>query len=738
MVSYSPQTLAAHGLTQEEYASIQKQIGREPNLLELGLFSVLWSEHCCYKSSRRLLRRFPTKAPQVLVGPGENAGVVAIGDGDAVAFKLESHNHPSYVEPFQGAATGVGGLVRDIFTMGATPIAAMSSLRFGAPEHPKTAALVKGTVAGMSFYANAMGLPCVGGEVGFDESYNGNCLVNAFVLGLLRADNIFKGTASGTGNAVLYVGAKTGADGIHGATMASAEFGEKGAETMPTVQAGDPLAEKMLMEACLELFQTNALVGIQDMGAAGLASSSIEMAARAGSGLELELSKVPVRQPGLTPYEIMLSESQERMLMVAKQDCTQEVLDICAKWGLAAAVIGRVTDSGRIVLLEAGTVVADLPIAPLTEGAPLLQRPMRRPRRLEREWAEDMDALSSKPIKQTLLGLLASPSIADKAWVYSQFDAGAGLGTVLPAGKADAALVRVRRTQKGLAMSVDCNARHVYADPFEGAQQAVAECTRNLACVGATPLGLTDGLNFGNPENPEIMWEISEAVAGIASACEALGVPVISGNVSLYNETDGKAIFPTPMVAVVGLMPDVEKAVGMAFAQEGDAVLWLGPLRGALGASAWLQWTHGKRAGGKLSPVEWRQERALQETLRQGAKEGLLASAHDMAEGGFLVTLAECCVAGQAPLGVQLQLPACEGLSLTQLLFGEAPSRALVSCRPEKLAAVEALCQSQGLPCWHLGEVGGKRLCLEGVLTVPVASLGKAYFGGFQKALGLI
>ena len=736
-MSHSPEVLAEHGLTQEEYASIKKQIGKEPNLLELGLFSVLWSEHCCYKSSRKLLKRFPTQAPQVLVGPGENAGVVSIGDGDAVAFKLESHNHPSYLEPFQGSATGVGGLVRDVFTMGATPIAAMSALRFGAPEHPKTASLVKGSVEGMSFYANAMGLPCVGGELSFDASYNGNCLVNAFVVGLLRADNIFKGTASGVGNALIYVGAKTGADGIHGATMASAEFGEKGAENIPTVQAGDPFVEKMLMEACLELFQTDALVGIQDMGAAGLASSSIEMAARAGSGLELELSYVPVRQPGLTPYEMMLSESQERMLLVAKKERTSEVLDICTKWGLEAALIGHVTDSGRVVLREAGTVVADLPIGPLTEGAPLLSRPTQKPKRLDEEWAMDVETLPAKPVQQTLLGLLASPSIADKAWVYSQFDAGAGLGTVLSAGKADASLVRVRRSQKGLAMSVDCNARHVYADPFEGALQAVAECTRNLACVGATPLGLTDGLNFGNPENPETMWEISEAISGIADACKALEVPVISGNVSLYNETDGKAIFPTPIVAVVGLVEDVAQTTGMAFKQEGDRVLWLGPIQGALGASAWLHWTHDKRAGGKLSPLDWKQEKALQQVLRQGVREALLSSAHDMAEGGFLVTLAECCVAEpQRPLGVQLRLPPQGKLSLTQLLFGEAPSRALVSCRPEKLAALQALCQSQGLLCWELGEVAGQQLCIEGSLEVPVSLLSEAFHSGFERALG--
>ncbi|MCL2013083.1 MAG: phosphoribosylformylglycinamidine synthase subunit PurL [Cystobacterineae bacterium] len=737
-MKHSPQTLAQHGLTQEEYASIIQQIGREPNLLELGLFSVLWSEHCCYKSSKKLLKRFPTQAPQVLVGPGENAGVVSIGDGDAVAFKLESHNHPSYVEPFQGSATGVGGLVRDIFTMGATPIAAMSSLRFGTPEHPKTASLLKGSAAGMSFYANTMGLPCVGGELSFDASYNGNCLINAFVLGLLRADNIFKGTASGVGNALLYVGAKTGADGIHGATMASAEFGEKGAENTPTVQAGDPFVEKMLMEACLELFQTDALVGIQDMGAAGLTSSSIEMASRAGSGLVLELSQVPLRQPGMSAYEIMLSESQERMLMVAKQTHTTQVLEVCAKWGLEAAVVGHVTDSGRVVIREAGTVVADLPIAPLTTGAPLLERPTQRPSRLDTEWALPVDALPSKPVEQTLLGLLATPSIADKAWLYSQFDSGAGLGTVLDAGKADAALVRVRHASKGLAISIDCNARHVYADPFEGAQQAVAECTRNLACVGATPLGLSDCLNFGSPENPEIMWEISEAISGMAKACEALEVPVISGNVSLFNETDGKAIFPTPIVAAVGLVPDVAQTTGMAFKQEGDSLLWLGPITGALGASAWLQWTHAQSAGGKLAPLDWKLEKALQHVLRQAVREGLLSSTHDMAEGGFLVTLAECCVADkEKPLGARLQLPPQGKLSLTQLLFGEAPSRALVSCHPTKRAALEALCQSHALPCWHLGETTGQQLCIEGTLNLPIAQLSEAYNGGFAKALGI-
>jgi len=738
-VSHSPQVLAEHGLTQEEYASIRQQIGREPNLLELGLFSVLWSEHCCYKSSRKLFKRFPTQAPQVLVGPGENAGVVSIGDGDAVAFKLESHNHPSYLEPFQGSATGIGGVVRDVFTMGATPIAGMSSLRFGLPEHPRTAFLVKGCAAGMSFYANAMGLACVGGELSFEASYNGNCLVNAFVLGLLRADKIFKGTASGHGNLIVYVGAKTGADGIHGATMASAEFGEKGAENIPTVQAGDPLIEKMLMEACLELFQSDAVVGIQDMGAAGLTSSSIEMASRAGSGIELELSKVPIRQKGMTPYEIMLSESQERMLLVAKKERAEEVLAICRKWGLEGAIIGHVTDTGRVVIFEAGTVVADLPIGPLTTGAPLLERPTRRPKRLDEEWAVEVDALPTPPVDKTLLGLLASPSIADKAWLYSQFDAGIGLGTVLGAGKADASLVRVRRTQKGLAISIDCNARHVYADPFEGTQQAVAECTRNLACVGATPLGLTDGLNFGNPENPEIMWEVSESISGIAEACKALEVPVISGNVSLYNETDGKAIFPTPIIGVVGLVPDVDKAVGLGFAREGDVILWLGPLEGALGASAWLQWAHGKSAGGKLAPLDWKLEKALQQVLLQGVREGLLASAHDMAEGGFLVTLAECCLADkEQPMGVRVQLPPRGKLSMTQLLFGEAPSRALVSCKPEVLAAVEALCKSHNLPYWRLGEVGGQKLSIgEGILEAPLSVFSEAFHGGFEKALGL-
>ena len=507
-----PEVIAEHGLKPEEYEQIRKVLGREPNLLELGIFSVMWSEHCSYKSSRRYLKQFPTTGPRVLIGPGENAGVVDLGDGMAAAFKMESHNHPSYIEPYQGAATGVGGILRDVFTMGARPIALLNSLRFGAPTHPKTRFLVEGVVAGIAGYGNCVGIPTVGGEVAFDQSYNGNCLVNVFAVGVMPVNQIFKGTASGEGNPVIYVGSKTGRDGIHGATMASAEFGQDSEEKRPTVQVGDPFTEKLLLEACLELFQTDALVGIQDMGAAGLTSSSVEMAGRAGSGIEIDVAKVPRREEGMTPYECMLSESQERMLIVAKRRREPEVLEIFRKWDLDVAVIGQVTGSGRIRVLESGRVVADLPIAPLTEGAPVYDRPLARPRSLDE--LQRFDPLSLGPPKdlaEALLKLLASPTISSKEAIYTQYDHMVRLGGVLLPGKGDAAVVRIEGSKKALALSVDCNSRFVSLDPYEGARLAVAECARNVSCVGGEPLGLTDCLNFGNPERPEIMWQFAEA-----------------------------------------------------------------------------------------------------------------------------------------------------------------------------------------------------------------------------------
>jgi phosphoribosylformylglycinamidine synthase len=728
-MSHSPEVIAQHGLKSDEYARIVEHLGREPNLLELGIFSVLWSEHCSYKSSRRYLKQFPTTGPNVLVGPGENAGVVSIGDGDAVAFKMESHNHPSYIEPYQGAATGVGGILRDVFTMGARPIACLNSLRFGKPSHPKTPWLVSGVVAGIGGYGNCIGVPTVGGEVAFDESYDGNCLVNAFTVGVMKADRIFKGTAAGVGNPIMYVGSKTGRDGIHGATMASAEFDEKSEEKRPTVQVGDPFTEKLLLEACLELFQTDALVGIQDMGAAGLTSSSIEMAGRAGSGIELDVSKVPRREPNMTPYEVMLSESQERMVLVAKQGREQDVLRIFDKWDLDAAVIGRVTDTGHVVVKDGDKVVADIPVKPLTDGAPIYDRPTQRPAWLDALQAEAAPAWKGD-LGEALLKLLAQPTIASKEWVYTQYDHQVRLGGVLLPGRADAAVLRVERGTRGLAVATDCNSRHVYLDPYEGARLTVAECTRNVSCVGGEPLGLTDCLNFGNPERPEIMWQFAEATRGLADACRQLGVPVVSGNVSLYNETDGKAIFPTPTVAVVGLVPDASKRCGMAFQKAGDVVAVLGATKGELGGSEFVHAFFGKTQG-RPPRLDEKAELALQKTLRKLVREGVLHSAHDCSEGGLGVAIGECCVA-EAPIGAKLKL---EGAGHA-FLFGEDASRAVISFAPGDEARVAAACKEAGVPYARAGEVGGDALVIDGALNVKVETLSKAWRTGFAKSLG--
>ncbi|MFZ5471595.1 MAG: phosphoribosylformylglycinamidine synthase subunit PurL, partial [Myxococcota bacterium] len=729
-MSHSPAVIAQHGLKPDEYARIVELIGREPNLLELGIFSVLWSEHCSYKSSKKYLRQFPTTGPRVLVGPGENAGVVDIGDGLAAAFKMESHNHPSYIEPYQGAATGVGGILRDVFTMGARPIALLDSLRFGDLSHPKTRWLLEGVVAGIAGYGNCIGVPTVGGEVAFDESYDGNCLVNAFTVGVLPKDRIFKGTASGVGNPILYVGSKTGRDGIHGATMASAEFDERSEEKRPTVQVGDPFTEKLLLEACLELFQTDALVGIQDMGAAGLTSSSIEMAGRAGSGIELDVANVPRREEGMTPYEVMLSESQERMVLVAKKGREQEVLDIFRKWDLDAAVIGKVTGDGRVRILDAGAVVADLPVKPLTEAAPVYDRPTARPQELDALQAFDPRSLPPpKDLGEALLSLLAHPTIASKEWVFTQYDHMVRLGGALLPGRGDAAVVRVECSQKGLALAVDCNSRYVFLDPFEGARLAVAECTRNVSCVGGEPLGLTDCLNFGNPEKPEIMWQFAEACRGLAAACRELSVPVVSGNVSLYNETDGRAIFPTPSVAVVGLLPDVSKRCGGFFRREGDHIAVLGTTRGVLGGSEYLVAFHQKTAG--LPPrLDVAAERALQTTVRALVREGLLSSAHDCAEGGLAVALAESCMmAPEQSIGAQVSFDVGE-TAPHALLFGEDASRIVISYPPHAEARIETVCREAGVPFRFAGTVTGKELVISGLLGLSVDALSRAWRRG--------
>ena len=716
----TPEVVAQHGLAPDEYARIQKTLGRDPNLVELGIFSAMWSEHCSYKSSRRFLKALPTTGPRVLQGPGENAGVVDVGDGLAVAFKMESHNHPSYIEPYQGAATGVGGILRDVFTMGARPIASMNSLRFGDPSHPKTARLLEGVVAGIAGYGNCMGVPTVGGEVGFDPSYNGNCLVNAFTLGIMKSNRIFRGTASGVGNPVIYIGARTGRDGIHGATMASAEFDDKSDSKRPTVQVGDPFLEKLLLEACLELFKGDALVGIQDMGAAGLTSSSVEMASRAGSGLELDLDAVPRRETGMTPYEVMLSESQERMLLVAKKGREQEVIDICEKWDLSHAVVGRVTDSGKLVLTSGGQVVADLPIAPLTDDCPLYDRPRKRP-----DWQDALQAfdLSQYPepkgaaLTDAFKALLGSPSVASKEWVYRQYDHMVRIGTVLRPGDGDAAVVRFTgQREGGVALSVDCNSRWCYLEPRLGAAHAVVEAARNVSCVGGEPLAITDCLNFGNPERPEVMWQFEQACLGIADACTALGTPVVSGNVSLYNETDGKGIYPTPTIGMVGLIDDCARHAKSGFDSEDDVIALIGDFgSGHLGGSEYLRTVHGAVAG-MPPPLDFAKEKAAQGAVRALVRAGLVRSAHDCSEGGIAVALAEMCFA--KGLGARISLvDALAGLPTRRadaLLFGEDAGRIVIAYPKANEAEVSGLCSRHGAKLTRLGTVGGTRLIIEG------------------------
>ena len=732
MASITPQIVAAHGLSQDEYARIRKVLGRDPNIVELGVFSAMWSEHCSYKSSRRLLRHLPTKGPRVLQGPGENAGVIDVGGGLAVAFKMESHNHPSYIEPYQGAATGVGGILRDVFTMGARPIASMNALRFGDPSHPRTARLLEGVVAGIAGYGNCIGVPTVAGEIAFDPSFNGNCLVNAFTLGLLKSNRIFRGTASGAGNPVIYIGARTGRDGIHGATMASAEFDEESESKRPTVQVGDPFMEKLLLEACLELFKTDCLVGIQDMGAAGLTSSSVEMASRAGSGLELDVDAVPRRETGMTPYEVMLSESQERMLLVAKKGREKEVFDVCDKWDLAHAIVGRVTVTGKLVVKSGGGTVAELPIAPLTGDAPAYDRPRRRP-----VWQDEVQKLGEVPQPRNLIvalkQVLASPTVASKEWVYRQYDHMVRIGTAIRPGQGDAAVVRFTgQRDGGVAVSVGCNSRWCYLDPRLGAAHAVAETARNVSCVGGEPLAVTDCLNFGNPERPEIMWQFEQACLGIAEACAALQTPVVSGNVSLYNETEGKAVLPTPMIGMVGLMDDCAKNAGSCFMAAGDRVAVVGGLgQGHLGGSEYLKTVHG-RVAGVPPPLDFARERAVQKAVRDCVRAGLLKSAHDCSDGGLAVTLAEMCFGRD--LGCRVALKS--QLRPDALLFGEDASRIVVSFAPADREAVEAICKAAGAPLEDIGQVGGPTLIVEGVLEARIAELRESWSSAIPKLVG--
>ncbi|MFK4791980.1 phosphoribosylformylglycinamidine synthase subunit PurL [Sphingobium sp. ZW T5_29] len=676
----TPEIVAEHGLSPEEYDRVLNALGREPNLTELGIFSVMWSEHCSYKSSRIHLKKLPTEGPQVICGPGENAGVVDIGDGQAAIFKMESHNHPSYIEPYQGAATGVGGILRDVFTMGARPVANMNALRFGRPDHPKMKHLISGVVHGIGGYGNCVGVPTVGGEVNFHPAYDGNILVNAMTVGVADTDKIFYSAASGIGNPIVYVGSKTGRDGIHGATMASADFGDDADAKRPTVQVGDPFTEKLLIEACLELMASDAIVAIQDMGAAGLTSSSVEMASKGGVGIQLNMDMVPQRETGMTAYEMMLSESQERMLMVLQPGKEAFAEAIFRKWELDFAVIGEVTDTGRMVLVHKDEVVCDIPLAPLADDAPLYDRPSM-PKDEYKIWAkvEPLGNIAeSRDIGADLLKLMGSPDIASRRWIWEQYDHMVGADTVQRPG-GDAAVVRVHGSQKGIAISTDCTPRYCYADPYEGGKQAIAECYRNISAVGAHPLAVTNCLNFANPQRPEIMAQLTGCLDGMGDACRALDFPIVSGNVSLYNESKatggGSAILPTPAIGGIGLLKDVDVMATVAFKDEGDAIWLVGGTEGALGShlgqSIWLREIAGREAG-DAPKVDLAAERANADLVRGLIVDGKVNAVHDISDGGLLVTIAEMALAGG--MGAELTV----ALS-TAAAFGEDQGRYVVT-----------------------------------------------------------
>jgi phosphoribosylformylglycinamidine synthase len=714
------ESAAEFGLKPDEYQLILRRLNREPNLVELGIFSVMWSEHCSYKSSKNQLMKFPTKGPRVICGPGENAGVIDIGDNQACIFKMESHNHPSYIEPYQGAATGVGGIMRDVFTMGARPVALLNALRFGAPEHPKTKRLVSGVVAGIAGYGNCVGVPTVAGETNFHTGYDGNILVNAMCVGLADADKIFYSAAPAPGLPVVYFGSKTGRDGIHGATMASAEFDDASDEKRPTVQVGDPFAEKLLIEATLELMASGAVAAIQDMGAAGLTSSSVEMAGKGGVGVELDLDCVPQREDGMSAYEMMLSESQERMLAVIKPGREADGYRIFAKWGLDAAVIGHTTDTGRMVLKHKGEVVADVPLAPLFDDAPLYDRPWVQPTLQPRVTAAD--AAAPADYAEAVVKLMSAPDMASKRWLWEQYDRHVMADTLEDSATgADAGIVRVHGTRKALAVTSDVTPRYVQNDPYEGGKQAVAEAWRNLVAVGALPIAITDNLNFGNPERPEIMGQIVRATDGMAEACAALDFPVVSGNVSLYNETNGAAIPPTPAVGGVGLIDDYATHAGFSGLKAGDAVVLLGETKGELGASMYLREILG-REDGAPPPVDLAIERRNGELVRRLIQADGLRVVHDLSDGGLIAAAAEMALA--SGVGVELTLA---GEAPHAQLFAEDQARYLVAVADP--AAVLSTAQAAGVPAAVIGKAGGEALAVTGLFTLPLSRLRQAHEG---------
>jgi phosphoribosylformylglycinamidine synthase len=741
----TPALVAEHGLTADEYDRLVAMLGRIPTFTELGIVSALWSEHCSYKHSRPILRTLPTKAPHVLQGPGENAGVISVGDGLAVAFKIESHNHPSAIEPYQGAATGVGGILRDVFTMGARPIALLNSLRFGALDHPRTRWLVAGVVKGIGDYGNCMGVPTVAGDVVFDDAYAGNPLVNAMCVGVMREDELIRAVASGVGNPIIAVGARTGRDGIHGASFASEDLSPESDAKRPRVQVGDPFTEKLLLEASLELIRSGHIVAIQDMGAAGLTSSSAEMAARGDVGVEIDVTRMPLREAGMTPYEILLSESQERMLVVAKKGREAQVQAILGKWDLAAEVIGEVIAEPVYRVKEGDQVVAEFPGSRLVTDCPVYHPDARESDVIRALRERDVDSIAPGPGESdamwTLERLLTSPTIASKAWIVRQYDSTVRASTIVGPGPADAAVVMLRGTPRALALKTDCNGRYVYLDPRTGGRIAVAEAARNVACTGGRPMAITNCLNFGNPRKPDVFFQFREAVAGMGEACEALGTPVTGGNVSFYNESPSGAVYPTPTIGMVGLLEDVAHATTAVFRTTGNSIILLGENTGELGASEYLRWIHGVVAG-RPPACDLQAEARLIEALLEAMADGTVESAHDCSDGGLAVALAECCIMDEdAPIGASVDLSGWAALPQRALLFGEAQGRVIVST-PDP-AAVLAIARRHGVPATEIGKVGASGAPL--VITIgsqqfqsPVSRLAAAYHGAIPAMMSKV
>ena len=720
----------AHSLTLEELENIKEILGREPNHVEIGIFSAMWSEHCSYKSSTKYLRGFPTKAPWVIQGPGENAGVIDIGDGYAAVFKMESHNHPSFIEPYQGAATGVGGIMRDVFTMGARPVASMNLIQFAGIEGDSETAkkhryLLRGVVAGIGGYGNCMGVPTIGGQTNFEECYAGNNLVNAFNLGIAKADEIFYGKAEGIGNPVMYVGSKTGRDGLGGAVMSSASFTEDNESKRPTVQVGDPFTEKLLLEACLELFKEDLIIGIQDMGAAGLTSSSFEMAGRSDSGMIMHLDKIPAREEGMTPYDFMLSESQERMLICAKKGSEQAIIDIFEKWELDVAVVGEVTDTGNMELFWHGEKCAEVPVQPVSEQSPVLDRPVQKPAYLD--GIEDIALDKELSNQEVFEELFSDMEVVDKSWVYNQYDSMVQTNTVKGPGQNDGSVIRVKENGKALAMSADCNTRQCYINPELGAAAAVMESGRNVAMSGATPKAITDCLNFGNPQNPEVMWQFAQACEGIKKACAELNTPVIGGNVSLYNETNGVGVFPTPAIAMVGVNDDANKVVPSSFQKEGNIVYLLGETKAEFGGSLYMKKMYGQVAGAHPE-VDFKKELSLWNTVIEANKDGLVKAAKDVNVGGIAIALAKMAVVGKKGLEANISL------NDSKDIFAESLSRAIVEVAPENAAAFEAVASAQGIECSAIGTVGTDKISINDIYK-DLDDMSDVYFNKFKQVI---